>query len=66
MYAGIHGFSRIPEKDNTIGRTNQYCLLILMHLFIGAKKSILTQTVFLVPLTQPIRKEGRLNHPGVF
>ena len=66
MYAGIHGFSRIPENDNTIGRTNLYCLLILMHPFISAKKSILTQTVCLVPLTQPIGQEGRLNHPSVF
>ena len=55
MYEGIHGFSRIPENDNTIGRTNQYCLLILMQRSTGAKKSILTQTVRLVPLAQPIR-----------
>ena len=61
-----HGFSRLPENDNAKGRTMQYCLLILMHLFIGAKKSILTQTVFLFPLTQPICQEGRLNQSGVF
>ena len=34
---GSHGFSRLPENDNAKGRTMQYCLLILMQLFIGAK-----------------------------